>query len=70
MEVRTFLNHRIVPPPRVGPPGSLLCQGGFSSLTYMLLNIHSAKIGIQSHGIRYTIYVNRVFRYPKEGHGI
>ena len=71
MEVRTFLNHRIVPPPRVGPRlFSPVQPGVFHLYTYMLLNIHSAKIGIRSHGIRYTIYVNRVFRYPKEGHGI
>ena len=62
MEVRTFLNYRDCPASSRWPPVVLSCAtGGFSSLTYMLLNIHSARIGIRSHGIRYSIYVKRVF---------
>jgi len=63
MEVGTFPCIGIVFSYRY-PPGSLLCQGGFSSLTYMLLNIYPARIGIRSHGIQYSIYDNKVLRYP------
>ena len=41
-------------------PPVLSCAGGFFIYTYMLLNIHPARIGVLSHGIQYSIYNNKV----------